>query len=391
MAFGDFTVTRASTKLRIGSNGLYGSVANNVPAFEFNEDGTYRGLLVEPGATNRVRNNSMVGAVVAGAIPTNWTQQTVAGVSVAVDALGTEIGVDYIDFRVTGTASASGSYRIAFDTNTSNPASVGQVWTGSFWSKLIAEPGNRPTVSVTIVERDAVGSFLTSGDTVFVPTSTLTRYSGTRTLNNALTAHALATFRMNIASGTTYDFTIRIGWPQMETGSVATSPIVTTAGTASRVADVVSLTGASSLIGQSAGTVFLEFSTPSYAGNATSRRLFTLSDGTAGNRIFCSTITDTFAFGVVLGGSNQGTIADTTAMVANTVRKYAFAYDTNDLQFYVNGASVGTDTSATIPATSRIDIGQGQAGTEQVIGWIRSVALFPTRLTTAQCNALTTL
>jgi hypothetical protein len=52
MAFGDFTVTRASTKNVIGSNGLYQSVANNVPAFEFNTDGSYRGLLVEPGATN---------------------------------------------------------------------------------------------------------------------------------------------------------------------------------------------------------------------------------------------------------------------------------------------------------------------------------------------------
>jgi hypothetical protein len=52
MAFGDFTVVRAGTKWVLNSSGVLSEVANNVPAFEFNTDGTYRGLLVEPAGTN---------------------------------------------------------------------------------------------------------------------------------------------------------------------------------------------------------------------------------------------------------------------------------------------------------------------------------------------------
>ena len=52
MAFGDFTVDRNSTKYVLGSGGTLVPVATDEPAFEFNADGTYKGLLVEPAATN---------------------------------------------------------------------------------------------------------------------------------------------------------------------------------------------------------------------------------------------------------------------------------------------------------------------------------------------------
>ena len=50
--FGDFTVDRNSTKYVLGSGGDIISYATDEPAFEFNADGSYKGLLVEPAATN---------------------------------------------------------------------------------------------------------------------------------------------------------------------------------------------------------------------------------------------------------------------------------------------------------------------------------------------------
>jgi hypothetical protein len=51
-AFGDFTVARTSVKRVLDASGVLASVAADTPAFEFNTDGTYRGLLVEPAGTN---------------------------------------------------------------------------------------------------------------------------------------------------------------------------------------------------------------------------------------------------------------------------------------------------------------------------------------------------
>jgi hypothetical protein len=83
----------------------------------------------------------------------------------------------------------------------------------------------------------------------------------------------------------------------------------------------------------------------------------------------------------------------TTSGAISGLNKFAGAYALNDIAFYRNGSSVGTDTSATIPACNRVNIGTPETGTggaSNFNGWIRSVALFPTRLSNAQLVTLTT-
>ena len=386
---GDFiTVTRASTKLRIGSNGLYGSVANNVPAFEFNTDGTYRGLLVEPGATNSIRNNSMTGAVAGtpGTLPTNWGE-ALSGLTREVVGTGTENGVTYIDIKLSGTAAATLA-ELRFETATSIVASTGQSWTNSFFAKSISAPNPPVRYEISIVERTAGGSFVASGNLQFVPTSTIQRFSQTRTLSGGGTVERVQPLLVFVlVNGATYDFTIRIGWPQMETGSVATSPIVTTAGTASRVADVVSLTGASSLIGQTEGTIYMELDVRNFL-PASAIYAIALTDGTTNNIIGLRRVgtTGLLNFAIVQGGVFGASIS--LSPISNGVVKIAGGYANNDAVFYVNGVQVGTDTSVTIPSTSRIDLG-GITGASQIADYIRSVAVFPTRLANATLQALT--
>lgn len=48
----DLTVDRDFTKRVLGSAGTLVSYGTDEPAFEFNADGSYRGLLIEPAATN---------------------------------------------------------------------------------------------------------------------------------------------------------------------------------------------------------------------------------------------------------------------------------------------------------------------------------------------------
>jgi hypothetical protein len=65
---GDFTVTRATTptadrSTRVNALGLIETVADNVPRLDYPIGGGCPALLVEPAATNSIRNNSMSGTV----------------------------------------------------------------------------------------------------------------------------------------------------------------------------------------------------------------------------------------------------------------------------------------------------------------------------------------
>jgi hypothetical protein len=391
MAFGDFTVTRASTKNVLGSAGTYVSVANNVPAFEFNTDGSYRGLLVEPGATNQIRNNSAQGAVAGspGTLPTNWTSLSTVGLSREVVGTGTEQGVTYVDLRYSGTATSTAEFNLLFDASTQIVASNGQAWTASFWFKVVAQPTPPSAYRVGITERTLAGATVVTGTTDIATPTTWGRYSLARTLNGGGTVERVsAEFRTaSLTNGQPYDFTIRFGWPQMETGSVATSPIVTTGSTASRVADVVSLTGASSLIGQTEGTLYCEFISRL---TSVAQDLFTL--GVAA---------DTVSFRVNASNQLQGITFIANAQVASFssgvtlgsgVSRGAFAYKNGDHALSQNGATPVTNaTGASIPAVlAQVNLG-ALIRTATFNGWIRSAVIFPTRLPNATLQALTTL
>jgi hypothetical protein len=393
MAFGDFTVTRASTKLRIGSNGLYGSVANNVPAFEFNTNGTYRGLLVEPGATNLALQSQAFNEAVWTKTDATITANSVVSPDGATTAdtitegtAGTGLLTQAVTVSAGATATASiylkiGSANTFVRVMLGNDASFGdrvQTWinlsTGALSDTGNLGTGTGASASVLALPNGWYRVSISGA----IPTAT-----GYRLYVNSASASGSAT-RVNNS--------VYYAWQaQIETGSVATSPIVTTAGTASRVADVVSLTGASSLIGQTEGVVYAEVVSRS-VNLPTVGRIVTLSDGTTNNRIGLTrqaNFNNRFQGLVVNSTTITAQIQQGADVAENAVTRMAIAYATDDIAFYINGASIGTDTSSAVPACSRIDIGN-QLGAEQFLnGWIRSVALFPTRLANATLASLT--
>jgi hypothetical protein len=355
MAFGDFTVTRASTKNVLGDAGLYVSVANDTPAFEFNTDGSYRGLLVEPGATNLALNSQDF---------TNVTWSKTVSASVTGN---TGVAPDGTTTADTFTAGADGS-QIQY----SFLASAGVTYTASFFIRRITGTG---VVNIRSVE---------NVNTPVTITSSWQRYSVTATSTTT-------SIRIGMTLNTSGD-AVEIWQAQLETGSVATSPIVTTAGTASRVADVVSLTGASSLIGQGAGgTLFIEFQ-PRSTG-VDNRAVASMAvDGSNIIRLKLNA-SGGVDFRPATGGVGT-TLFNTTATGITTVSKLAVGYKDLDSAMYFNGVQQGTtNTVYTYSAGSYANIALGS--TNGVVdlpmnGWIRAFALFPTRLTNTQLQALTT-
>ena len=79
------------------------------------------------------------------------------------------------------------------------------------------------------------------------------------------------------------------------------------------------------------------------------------------------------------------------------IQKFAMAYAQNDVELYRNGSSISTDTSADLSSLATLDeidfanrdFGLGAGN--QANMWIRAVALYTTRLSDAECEALTTL
>jgi hypothetical protein len=400
MAFGDFTVTRASTKNILGSAGLYVSVANNVPAFEFNADGTYRGLLVEPGATNLMLRSQEFNDAAWAKTSVTATANTVASPDGATTADTIAETAELNNHRINGNSNVSITSGTAYTasifmkkgTGATAPNIMQMSFAGTEFGTVQYANFNINTGVVGNIGVGTVARIQDYGSGWYRCSITFTATS-----TNAISTGFFVSFTNNndgLGRAPSYTGVVTsdvfLWQAQLETGSVATSPIVTTAGTASRVADVVSLTGASSLIGQTEGTMFVELE---YIPDGTARSFLNLSqagdDTTRTNNRFLlgTTASNEFEFRTVVGGSVQSQILSGARTAS--VMKVAGTYAVNDFAFYINGSSIGTDTSGTVPTCANIYLGANILGITQYRGWIRSVALFPTRLANATLESIT--
>jgi hypothetical protein len=190
---------------------------------------------------------------------------------------------------------------------------------------------------------------------------------------------------------------IEVDFTQGEVGPVATSTIPTTTTSATRNADVIILSGAvSGCIGQTEGTMYAEVDLRALS---VARSIFGVS--------LNSNTTDFAAFQINSSNrllarirSNTGTVQDVTASSTVTgTTKIAMAYDSSGSVLVVNGTIIGTNASGITSWSSGVNfvhIGNGPnaaSGSSQAAFFndrIRAAALYTTRLTDAQLQALTT-
>jgi hypothetical protein len=172
-------------------------------------------------------------------------------------------------------------------------------------------------------------------------------------------------------------------------GSYVQSYLPTLGASVTRVQDAASKTGISSLIGQTEGTLFVDFNWEQKSG------VFfvnSISDGTTVNEIFIafgSTADNRLRFSIASSGVGASVSFD-SATLASGRYKVAFAYANNDAAAYINGVQQFTDTSVTIPATSAFKFLRAN-DTLGFNGTINQQLLFKTRLTNAQLAELTTI
>jgi len=179
---------------------------------------------------------------------------------------------------------------------------------------------------------------------------------------------------------------------QLEAGNYSTSYIPTTSASVTRNADVISKTGISSLIGQTEGTMFVDFVyNAKYGSSPNGAMPISIDDGTVNNEayIFLQGINNTAYAQFVVSGAFTCNITG-LVMTIGTRYKMAFAYKQNDFAFYINGALQGTDTSGNIAALSNVRLCNYSA-LNYIHDNLYSAALWQTRLTNTQLAELTTL
>ena len=173
---------------------------------------------------------------------------------------------------------------------------------------------------------------------------------------------------------------------QIEAGAFPTSYVVTNGASLTRNADVATMTGANftSWYNATQGTFVIRSATKGLGVGANSCSV-AIADGGANNYINVAQYlaTNSRRGIVVAGGVAQAALLQTVA-IDGAFRKYAFAYKQDSFAGAMDGSSVSTDVSGTIPTVNRLSFGNlqalGAATDGNLNGYISYFAYYPQRL-----------
>jgi hypothetical protein len=176
--------------------------------------------------------------------------------------------------------------------------------------------------------------------------------------------------------------------PQVELGAIPTSFIPTTTAAATRNAEVISLSGAvSGCIGQTEGTIYLE--TNSLVSGVSD--LFCFARATTNTISISKNSSNIIQASVYTSGPSTALNIAASATVSGNL-KIAVAYKTGDSALYINGVQIGTSSTAFSFTAALTQININPTGFFEGRGnqRISTIAIYTTRLTNAQLQALTT-
>jgi hypothetical protein len=180
---------------------------------------------------------------------------------------------------------------------------------------------------------------------------------------------------------------------QLEAGPNVTSYIPTVASTVTRNADVITNTNASTLIGQTEGTIYVDANLQgqSFSDNVSKILCEINLNNTSQNRITLYRFNNLLYYDNVVNNvvQSSGTPFFTITNFTGKI-KIALVYQQNNFKVFLNGALINTDTSALIPICNNINIGHARNSVSWN-GTINNTILYKTTLTDAQAIQLTTV
>ena len=175
---------------------------------------------------------------------------------------------------------------------------------------------------------------------------------------------------------------------QTELGAYATSYINTLAASVTRGADACSKTGISSLIGQSEGTIFLQFNNRLLA-SYPNEYIVQIISGTTQLWVRKEFASNTYTVRLIVSGVTIWTFSNVSIPNGNV--KLAACYKTGDSAIYLNGAQVSTTNTAAFSGSAFSDLNFNFGGTLNPELPLDQALLFKTRIPNSELASLTTL
>jgi hypothetical protein len=380
----DMDVVRATSGTRINRSGVLTTEGNNIVRADY-DGGVLKGNNVEPSATNLVLRSEEFDNAYWGKLNSTVTPND----TVAPD--GEPTADKLIPTAVAGGHNVFRSFSFV----------SGTTYSFMVFAKPDEEEWLRFTLASSIFGSAGVVVNLSTLATNFNSTDNLKIRqlpNGWVQVSFSKTATSTGSGNLDIGVGETFTFTgdgtsgLFIWGAQLETGSVATSYIKTTASTATRNADNISKTGISSEIGQTEGAVLVEVDVNDTATGA-ERVLFSIDTGA---------IFDSARLSITSTGNLQYRISNTTDGGINVVVVSQGSYPTGVVSFfatyksgnyrlYANGVLIGSSSSSRYPEGTLSRIGLGNFnGISLFNDHIRSATIFDKALPEATAIRLTT-
>ena len=384
-----WTYSRASNATYFNSSGVLTIASADVARVDYAPSGlALRGLALEPSRTNSVRNNTMVGAVAGtpGTDPsTGWSTTGVGGnvTLKTIVSIGTEDGIEFIDYRFT--TSGAAIIDISMMGGYTTTASTGESWTTASYFKLAG--GSLTNVSqMRISMSDSSGSSFA----VFTPTNAALRTQRV-TLTRALGTTTSVGNLIRITTSGAADFTLRVGLPQLELGNTITSPIKTSGATVTRAADRLTYDLAAnapwfqSPNGYAYSVEFLSASNSQGSG--------VVYAGTSGGSFSnTSYFTENFIY-IINGVGDSGISLIAQFRAAFAANKIGASINYAGARYSINGASLTSSTFARAGYAAMTNVAVLSApwgAGANVIGWARSATLSNYFYSDSELRALTT-
>jgi hypothetical protein len=355
----DMDVVRATSGTRVNRSGVLTTEGNNIVRADY-DGGVLKGNNVEPSATNLWLYSEPASATGYTATNVEFVSENLAG---TVDAV-----------RL-----ADASVSRSLQQNIGNRQ--GQTLTISFYVKVGAGvlpnqgSGSYRDFTLTIDGNDVLDytqfKYEDIGNGVY-------RVLYTRTFSSTNINAVIRKY-----SGLNNNTSVVFSRIQLETGSVATSYIKTTASTATRNADNISKTGISSEIGQTEGAVLVE---GNVRNTSVSRAIIALGDsaGNVNSRVRIGINASNILYGQVAGVIRE-TITPVDTRFVILLSKSAVGFDV----FY-NGVKYTSATGATSITIDSMRVGYFEGLTNVFNDHIRSVTLFNKAIPEATAIRLTT-
>jgi hypothetical protein len=377
----DFTFTRATTATRVNASGLIESVASGLLRLDYPIGGGCPAALIEPSGTNVAFYSEQFSDAY-------WNKSaiTVSGNFVGITAPdGTQTADKMIP------TSASG---VAHNINKTGFTSA------AYTFSVFAKAGEESVLSLWLRSASVGAVFnLVSGTVVSNTTTSASIQNYGNGWYRCIVYDSTAGTTAHIYSRTGGGFTgndvdgLYLWGAQMETGAIPTSYIPTTTGSATRAADVCTVSGVSGYIGQTEGTIYAEVDLRNLGYNGA---ILTLQTD--------NWITNSIQMQKSLGNQWRFTIRAASTLILNVdvgtitagIHKIALGYNTatSGTVLAVNGSILTTQTASSIPACNSVVLGsRNETGTfsTHLNDRLRAHAIYPTRLSNDQLANITRL